>query len=80
MGKTDSRIASRCGSSSFVEERILKAKALDPSSVVAIVGSDARRAGMAQVAAASGHLSFCMKNCPETIQTALSNIRKPSGW
>nr|WP_096697671.1 3-hydroxyacyl-CoA dehydrogenase PaaH [Polaromonas sp. AER18D-145] len=50
--------------------------ALDPSSIVAIIGSGAMGAGIAQVAAAVGHPVILHDTRPEAIEKAIGNIRK----
>lgn len=52
------------------------ATALDFSCTVAIVGSGAMGAGIAQVAAAAGHAVILYDTRPEAIDTAFDNIRK----
>ena len=52
------------------------ANRLDPSSLIAIVGSGAMGAGIAQVAAAAGHPVKLYDTRPEAVEAALGNIRK----
>jgi 3-hydroxybutyryl-CoA dehydrogenase len=52
------------------------ANRLDPSSLIAIVGSGAMGAGIAQVAAAAGHPVKLYDTRPEAVEAALNNIRK----
>ncbi|MGV3654599.1 MAG: 3-hydroxyacyl-CoA dehydrogenase PaaH [Noviherbaspirillum sp.] len=52
------------------------ANQLEPSSVIAIVGSGAMGSGIAQVAAAAGHPVKLYDTRPEAVGAALENIRK----
>ena len=52
------------------------ATTLAPADTVAIVGSGAMGAGIAQVAAAAGHPVLLYDTRPEAVETALGNIRK----
>ncbi|HTN65733.1 MAG TPA: 3-hydroxyacyl-CoA dehydrogenase NAD-binding domain-containing protein, partial [Burkholderiaceae bacterium] len=52
------------------------ATTLAPSDTVAIVGSGAMGAGIAQVAAAAGHPVLLYDTRPEAVETALGNLRK----
>jgi 3-hydroxybutyryl-CoA dehydrogenase len=51
------------------------AEALKPSSVVAVVGTGAMGAGIAQVAAAAGHVVKLLDNRPEAAARAVAGIR-----
>ena len=77
MRKTDGSAALQYGPVSLPgQESMVMANALDPSSIVAIIGSGAMGAGIAQVAAAAGHPVILHDTRPEAIETALGNIRK----
>ncbi|MCK6388755.1 MAG: 3-hydroxyacyl-CoA dehydrogenase PaaC [Zoogloea sp.] len=51
-------------------------KALNPSAIIAVVGTGAMGAGIAQVAAAAGHVVKLLDNRPEAAAKAVAGIRK----